>query len=223
MESEKKKKTLSVKQILYNAVETCDFAQIKKIICSGNIDINQKIDKFGTFTILYHACMYDRDNIVKFLLTRPLIDVNLDNPLAMVALCGTYTILLRLLEHKNIDVNARHILMGFAPIYLAAKSSRINFVKLLIKHGARVDDELNSSIFNNYSINKETRDVLNNWKHYLPEWSPKTHKFFPKEFQELAMLCCCVFNRLNRTINAEISRDIRGMLIERIAEIWKEE
>ena len=188
MESKKKKKTLSVKEILNNAINNQNLEQIKKVISSGNVDINQKIDKYSMCSLLYRACVRGYDDIVEFLLKQPSIDVNLCNPLWVVAIFGEYPILAMLLGHKNINVNAKLITTNLTPICGAAKEARPEVVKLLIRHGAIVDDYEIGYLNRYYVLNKEILLILNNWKLYLPEWTSKTNRFFPKKNQRASFL-----------------------------------
>ena len=55
------------------------------------------------------------------------------------------------------------------------------------------------------------------------DWTTQIHKYYPypKEFNNIIFICLCVFNRLNKTINTQISKDIRLMFIKHIANVWE--
>jgi len=55
---------------------------------------------------------------------------------------------------------------------------------------------------------------------FLPEWNMLTCYRYSSGFNKLALICLCVFNRLNKTIDAQISKDIQLLLIKYIARDW---
>ena len=55
----------------------------------------------------------------------------------------------------------------------------------------------------------------------IPKWSVETHYKYPVMFKNIVFTCLCIFYRLNKTIDARISKDIKIMLIHHIAEDWR--
>ena len=57
----------------------------------------------------------------------------------------------------------------------------------------------------------------------MPEWTIKNHDLYPLHIQNIVFTCLCVFNKLNTTINARISKDIRLLLIKYVARNWEKQ
>ena len=101
---------------------------------------------------------------------------------------------------------------------LICKDFRCGVVKSEIK--------LLNCINENLSIQKIEREMLSilvGWRSFLPTWSTQRNYVYPSEFKKLMFVCCCIFHRLNKTINARISKDVRMTLLKNVATDWKKE
>ncbi|KAH6977445.1 ankyrin repeat-containing domain protein [Ilyonectria sp. MPI-CAGE-AT-0026] len=81
------------------------------------------------------------DRITRAVLAHPVVDVNLDHPLAGAAICGHLTAVELLLKHKDIDVNLNNLLAEVASL------GHDSIVRLLLKH-EQVDVNLGSPLKN---------------------------------------------------------------------------
>lgn len=59
------------------------------------------------------------------------------------------------------------------------------------------------------------------YKKFLPDWSPQTHKNFPREFRDIAVNMLVLFKRLNVKKNTEVCPDMRKMLLKYAAHFWR--
>ena len=94
-------------------------------------------------------------------------------------------------------------------------------MKLLIKYGASVKGWEDWEIYKSKEEKAKAKDIMNNYKRYLPLWSIKTHKLFDKEWNNKCMGYLLLFNRINNNNNILIPKDIKYLLIQYIIEIWK--
>jgi len=225
MESNKKKSIFNKLKSIKNAFQSDDPNFIRQILNEHPKLINFCND--AGQTPLNEASYRGYLTFVKVILQNENVKVNLQDddgwtPLYSATVSKNITIVKLLLRHKDIDIKlkSRH---SKTSTMLAAQLCFNKILKMLIQHGANCNGLL-KWVFREWCLKdtkKKTIEILTNWKSYLPEWCIKTHKYYPKEFETLVVCCCCVFNRLNKTINACISKDIRLLLIEYVAEDWK--
>jgi len=99
-------------------------------------------------------------------------------------------------------------------------------MKLFIKYGVNCQGwiywDLDPSLYPNKESD-QSMVIMSEWRSYLPEWNLKSHcLIYPKEFKQLVFTCLLVFQRLNKTTKARISKDIKMMLVKHIASKWRE-
>jgi len=109
--------------------------------------------------------------------------------------------------------------------------------KQLIKQGFVVVDEQTAQLFggkpkwvvrwpynhNNNNDHKRCREVVE-WVEKTKEQKfTKKYSLYPLVIKQTVFTCLLVFNRLNKTIDAKISKDIKMLLIQQITDDWKKE
>ncbi len=115
----------------------------------------------------------------------------------------------KLLEIENVNLQNKN---GVIALLWASKKGNIEIVKLLLGKGVIVPS---TSFYT--SDSNDINNVLTNWKTYLPRWNRfKTYKYYPKEFKEIAIQWLLICKRKNF-----VSKDIRLLMIEYLAESWK--
>ena len=184
---------------------------IKLLLEHETIDVNLQ-DKNGN-TALVWASENNNIEIVKLLLTHETIKVNLQNCYGNTVLFDAsrkeyIEIVKLLLNAETINVNLQNDRGGTALIY-ASRPGNIEVVELLLAKGAAVPLK--------YCYSDDINEVLTNWKTYLPRWDRfKTFRYYPKEFQNIATLWLLICKRKNF-----VSKDIKLLMIEYLAESWK--
>ena len=118
---------------LFKACMKGDVAGLKRMLRHGNVDINLA-DEFGTF--LCHATYTGHTPVVRELLTRPGIDVNLAHwqgatPFYLAVQQGHIEAVKLLMSTPGVDLNLgnRH---GATPLYIATVMNRVEIVRLLL-------------------------------------------------------------------------------------------
>jgi len=156
-----------------------------------------------------------------------------------------------ILQHKSFNQTIkydmqRHKNVTFIEYIMFLTYEKWKFIPLIIKHGFFSQNwkkwiktrksivipiqyqgqiDFNANIVRNPSQKEIQRQnackMLENWRSYLPQWSIRNHSKFPIEFNHRVFKIICVFNRLNKTQNTQISKDMKIMLIKYIAMNWK--
>ncbi len=189
-----------------------NYIEIVKLLLEVE-SINVNIQNNSGNSALILASYNNYIEIIKLLLEHENINVNLQNKYGGTALMFAFwksnmEIVKLLLEAENINVNLQDNNDDTALIF-ASKNSYIEIVELLLAKGAT------NAVNSNYS--KKINAVLANWKTYLPRWNRfKTYKYYPKEFKEIATLWLLICKRKNL-----VSKDIKLLMIEYLAESWK--
>ena len=124
--------------LLYDSIYKNDISKVKELLPSVALTIN---DDYGFGTILYHACSYNKVEIVKLLLEQPNIDINIKKekdynahtPLHIACYHQYIEVVKLLLEQPFIDVNSQDN-NGHTPLDLICKNNNIEIIKLLLKH-----------------------------------------------------------------------------------------
>ncbi|MBA8667897.1 ankyrin repeat domain-containing protein [Holosporaceae bacterium 'Namur'] len=127
-------------EIVLRGAELGRLNEIKKALAKG-ADINTT--GVGEWGVLHSAVSIKRDDIVKFLLSQPGINVNIrdyhgNTPLHTAADSG-YTEIVKLLLAKGADVNLTNR-EGKTPLYESISTPHdIELIPLFVKHGANVN------------------------------------------------------------------------------------
>ncbi len=175
--------------------------------------INVNLQDFDGDSALMCASWNGHIEVVKLLLNIETINVNLQNNCRDTALIlaswnGHIEVVKLLLNIETININLQNCIGSTALIYTSLKDN-IEIVELLLAKGAT------NAVNSNYS--NDINEVLSNWKTYLPKWNRfKTYRYYPKEFNDIAMLWLLICKRKNF-----ISKDIKLLMIEYLAESWK--
>lgn len=128
---------------IFEAIEKNNIQKVKNLLDSG-VNINVKYDEYdqdsyNNDTPLLFACLHNRIEIVKLLLTYPNIDINYINkdgftPLNTVSFNGFRKIASLLLSYsKDIDVNIRDVERA-SSLDLACEMNNTSIVELLLTH-----------------------------------------------------------------------------------------
>jgi len=201
--------------IRYDLIDICEI-----LIKCKQLNINET--NSNNRTALMIACMDENNKIVELLLQHKDINVNakanwghraltfcVDNPLTLKLL----------LQHKDIDTNFTDG-NGFTLLRWAVIKNNIITIKMLIPiYGSIMFEKVLP--FNKNYLHKDTVHLLEEWREYLPEWSPKNHLMYPFKIQKLVFRCLCLFNRLNKTTNTKISKDMKYKIIKHVINFWR--
>ena len=123
-----------------------------------------------------------------------------------------------LLQVPEINVN---ILNNDGDSALQICCGEIDFecIKMLLTMGADTRDWKTWVFYNeakdDFIMYNEAVKIMRKWRSCLPEWSIFTHKLYPLEFEELAVLCIMCLNKL------QFCKDIRLLLIKYVAKDWR--
>ncbi len=184
---------------------------VKLLLEHETINVNEKNN--NGYAALIYASRNGNIEIVRLLLDIENINVNLQNKNGYTALIlaswnGHIEVVKLLLNIEIININIQDN-TGQTALVIASRKGNIDVVELLLSKGATVP------LKNNYS--KDINEVLTNWKIYLPRWNRfDTYKYYPKEFNDIVMLWLLICKRKNF-----VSKDIKLLMIEYLAESWK--
>ena len=184
---------------------------VKLLLTNKTININTQDN--NNYTALMYASRSGYTEIVKLLLTNKTINVNIqDNykntALIFASINNNIEVVKLLLEHKNINVHLQDN-YGKTVLLWASRFENIEIIKLLLAKGATIPSK--------FSYSNDMNEVLTNWKTYLPKWDRfKTYKYYPKEFNEIIIQWLLICKRKNF-----VSKDIKLLMIEYLAESWK--
>ena len=172
-------------QELLDACLESDFEKCKKLLENKDLEINEQY--YPTMCV----CRW--------------------TALGMASYNGDIKICKLLLKYDEINVNT--IYDEGVSILNAIYLGHHELVKLLLAHGAIVDES--DTIFD-CDFDEDMMKILDNRKSYLPKWNRfTTAKFFPKEFNELAIAWLMCSKRL------KLPKDMCYLIVEYIAEVWK--
>ncbi len=159
------------------------------------------------------------------LLCHPEIDVDLKGnsgtPIIVFASDVDIGILKLFLAQSELSINCT-CSIGRSVLYWATRGNKLENMKLLIKNGANVvyaGEKLKKEDRYN-RLKYETREVLENWKRYLPEWTMWNHKYFPKDFKEIVVTWLLVVAN-KKYIKRCINKDMRSYVVQFIAAAYK--
>ena len=124
------------------------FALARPIVESGKSDINAGGETSG-FTPLYLACAHGHEELVRFLIVQPRIEVNKattsgQTPLIVGSQNGDTTIVAILLNSPHVDINFRDS-SGATALYWASQMGRDEVVELLLFQGRTNKDIANKA------------------------------------------------------------------------------
>ncbi len=216
-------------------IHACNYGYgeiVKLLLEQKDIDVNHQ-DNPDNNTALMWACRHD--DIVKLLLKRKNVDVNLQTSGGYTALmhacCNGIGENVRLLlerEDINIDMTNR---FGLTALYYVCNINNSEILKLLLAKGAKVECDgmckggkgcsfcKRGKWCSCFNISEKIYEILDNRRTYLPRWNRfTTCKYYPQEFNDIALswLFVCKY------IEPKICKDIQFLLLEYIAEVWKE-
>lgn len=174
------------------------------------------------------AFRHNNSSIVEILLSHSLIDPNLHEKFKNTALhyCVGWNNIEcceLLCSHPSIDLELKNK-YGNTPLQLAVYDGRHEIIKILLQKGSKCkgwkEQEFYSYVKKEYKI--KTKKILSQWKRYLPFWSIFNHKNYPKEFEDLSIICLLTFKKIEENNNLFIPKDIKRLLLSHIAEVWKQ-
>lgn len=117
------------------AIETNRIDILQELFFLESFDINCVIPKLK-MTPLELMIEQGKTEVVKQLLKRKALDVNFNNPLLKAVSEEQTDIVILLLSHPNVDVNASNEISGANPLWLAAKHGFLEIVQELLDHPA---------------------------------------------------------------------------------------
>lgn len=184
--------------------------------------INVNVENIHTGgTALTDAAWNGRVKVIKLLLAHPEIDLDpIDrgyespgNALHLAAENNHLQVVKLLLAHPKIKVNHNHkdILSALERV---AYTGCVEIMKLLLAHGAAVPNKIYDKFYHENAF-----FILENWKTHLPKWSRfgRVASYYPKEFNQIAFQWLLVCKRLK----PRLVKDLRYLMLEYIAEVWK--
>ena len=200
-----------------------NLVEVKRLLEVEGVNINARIN--GGQTALIRTVWRGHNEVATLLVAKG-IDVNIQGYLGYTALIvvsceGNAKIAKLLLETKNINVNVRNN-GGNMALHRASYYGYTEIVKLLLRKGADVAHVVRNlkSDYVYDTLDDEIKQALENWKHYLPEWTTKTHKYYPQEFKE-AIVTWLLVVATQKRIKKCINKDMRTYLIPFIAAAYK--
>ena len=131
-----------------------------------------------------------------------------------------------LLKVDGIDIDRKNKDNTTALMY-AYSFCRYEKMKILIKYGCSIEgwEDWDIDKYKSEEDKEKLKDIMNNYKIYLPLWNIRNHYLYPKIFdKELNIKCVnylLLFKKINNNININIPKDIKYMLLQYIYEIWK--
>lgn len=199
------------------SVKSGNVEEVKRLIDTGTIDVNQKNQKGYTalscatstpnLMITYNTESQIRYDIIDALLAHPSCDINLQNaagntPLHFSCIECDYEAVKRLIAHQSCDINLQNI-SGQTPLMIAIAYEYWNIVELLLDHPqVQLDrkDRSNQTCFR-YIFKAGYMELANR---------VKMHPKFPQE--ELENLTPQELERLNKP-----PRSVQDLLLSLMA------
>lgn len=185
------------------------------------------INESGRSALMWAVHENDIDK-VKFLLDCKEIDINLTNRHGESALhYSSYSyvsidIFKMFLKVDGINLELKNK-YNETPLMYSYYYCQYEKMKILIKYGCSIEGWENWYIDKNKSGEyiEKVKDIMNNYKIYLPLWNIRNHYLYPKEWNIKCVNYLLLFKKINNNNNINIPKDIKYMLIEYIYEIWK--
>lgn len=141
-----------------------------KLYLKNNKDIN--LSYYPNGTALIQAVIYNKPNLVKFLLQKPEIDVNAirladkgETALMLAAYYNRPEIVKLLLQHPNINVNKQNE-HGFTALMWAAQGGHEKIVNLLLAHpkiNVKVEDDKGNNAYK-FALKAGHKDIASTIK-----------------------------------------------------------
>jgi len=160
--------------------------------------------------IFNNACNNGNTELVEYILNCGKFDVsylNIDD-----ACIGGYfnitSLLLKNNEQYMYDPSGSY----FGALVYASDNGYLEIIKLLIGYGVKYDG--NTELFIHYNGEYKCQPILDIQKTW--KWDHTNYKYYPVRLQKKIFVMLCIFNRLNKTINAQISKDIKIFLVKHI-------
>jgi len=220
----------SVNDVCHRYKRTClyiacgnGFLDIVKVLLKcDKIDVN--LADYEGWTPLHIASINKHIKVFEALLAHPLININRTNifNMSILWICNNETFQI-LSKSKNFDINYKNK-HGQTPLCQAYELAHIKLMEILLSNGAVCVDW--KSWLPKWIPDKKrqvkAKEIMSRWRSYLPEWSLFNHKmFYPKEFEDLAITCMIVWNRLETMHSLRIYKDIKCLLVKYIANNWR--
>ena len=219
----------SEQTLLYACV--CDMPMVLHLLLKKGFDCNHRFDK--DLCPLSFACAINLHKNVEVLLRCPDININFASvggvtPLITTTYTKSTECIELLLKRPEIDIHQSAI-NGHHALSCAFVSNNHECMKKLIAAGSSClnwKNWPNLPLPDNYQpssikLNK-TLKIMINWRSYLPEWSPFIHKrIYPQEFEDLAINCMMLWNRIEQMHFLRICKDIKRYLLVFVAKNWR--
>ena len=184
-------------------------------------DRSQQHDFDGKSAFIIAAC-YSRNKICDILLDSPYLDPNIQDKRNMTALhylaVSNDEKIAKMLLTRSLSLNIEIVnYNNSTPLKLAYEYNNTNLIKLLIKFGAKCDNwrEWETHSFVCGLDPKKQKKTMIEWRSYLPQWTLKTHKYYPLIFGTLVPFYLWLFKKLN------VTKDIRFIIVQKIAKNWR--
>ena len=182
---------------------------------------------------LHISVAHNRLDVVKFLLKCNGINVTQrtmygDSVLVTAITAGVEMIEL-LLNDPRVDINEIYTRNGKTALLAAALNNKWDIVRALVSKGANVTTVLKHIRNTNYNSELSVHEahlydgtvlMLQDWKQWLPEWSPKSHRYFPVEFKEQVVAWLLVV-QTQRRIKKCVNKDMRRYMCKFLAAGFK--
>ena len=198
----------------YHLCKTENFTQLKEWLKKNHKKLNSP--NVAGYTILHEASYHGNVKGVKLLLkyrTNPNIQ-NRDGRTALhrAVVHGHEECVKLLLKHGG-DPNIQNM-DGRTALHWPSYWGYTEIIKLLLVYGANpnIKNKDGETAFD-VAKNKECKEILQNWKTYLPEWNRyTTAKYYPIEFNQVAFAWLSSSN---------LPKDLRYLVLPDLAEKWK--
>ena len=199
-------------------------------------------------TALHFAIEDNNCEVVSMLIKCPEIDINIQSKTGMTPLMKIMEIygLVHLfydtfLSREDLKINlTTHD--GWNALTFAAFGGRTYAMQQLIRHGANVSTiveklkcktESDLRMTRQFTsrgitwsdtlykgIDDDVKQILYNWKQYLPEWTMWNHYCFPQEFKEIVVAWLLVVAK-QKYIRKCVNKDMRRYMVQFIAAAYK--
>ena len=223
MEGEKTKRRIDF-ELNGDLLEAClkgKMHDVNKLIRLG-ANVNWQLEDGETCLMLAVECKI-KESVKQLLLCND-INVNIRDKLGGTALSSAafrlIEILQLLLDHQDIVVDIKDN-DGWTPLTYAFINNKPENAKLLIAKGADGAHACKILLeWGTQKINNETKQVFENWKQYLPEWTMWNHHCFPEDFKKIVVVWLLVVAK-QKYIRKCINKDMRRHMVQFIAAAYK--
>ena len=191
------------------------------LLTAQGLDVN-KLDKSGKSALMEARTA----KIVKLILSHKSVEINLASEIRFTALMnhsmeGRTECVKSLLE-AGAEVNLENT-YGYSALQFSYQFCHNDCMKLLLAYGADTSGWIEWEFFDfgEEEQKAQAKSIMIRRRSFLLEWSIFTHRFYPEEFEELALTCMAVWNRLDVMFKNRIPRDIKRHLIKYVAKNWR--